>query len=80
MKVTHSDEQTEGALMESVKIMKPYAQQGVVIVMTKDCNWKILAFGSNYSQDTFKEILLECLNAGALSFFDNKSNIDNWDI
>lgn len=80
MKVTHSDEQTEGALMESVKLMKPYTHQGVMIVMTKDSNWKILAFGSNYSQETFKDILFECLNAGALSFFDNKSDIDNWDI
>jgi hypothetical protein len=60
--------------------MKPYTAQGVMIVMTNDNNWKILAFGSNYTQDSFKDILLECLNAGALSFFDNKSNIDNWDI
>lgn len=78
--VTHFDEQAEGALMESVKTLKPYAKQGIVIVQTDEGVWKILAFGNESKTDSFEGILFECINAGAISFLQGDKNITNWDI
>ena len=78
--VTHFDEQTEGALMQAIKTMKPYTQIGTIITLTNDGTWKILAFGDNYDKESFEKILFECLNAGAMSYMDNKGNITNWEI
>jgi hypothetical protein len=74
----HRDEQLEGALMESLKILKHYCAEGAIIVQSPSKKWKVLTFGGGNKDDNFHRVLGNVLAAGVMAIEDGPGDTTEW--
>ena len=74
----HKDEQLEGALLASLKLLKPYCLEGAIIVMAPSKKWKVLSFGGGDKDDNFQRVLGNVLAAGVMAIEDGLGDATEW--
>ena len=74
----HKDEQLEGALLASLKLLKPYCIEGAIIVMAPSKKWKVLSFGGGDKDDNFQRVLGNVLAAGVMAIEDGPGDATEW--
>jgi hypothetical protein len=74
----HQDEQLEGALLASLKLLKPYCLEGAIIVMAPSKKWKVLSFGGGDKDDNFQRVLGNVLAAGVMAIEDGPGDATEW--
>ena len=74
----HKDEQLEGALLASLKLLKPYCLEGAIIVMAPSKKWKVLSFGGGDKADNFQRVLGNVLAAGVMAIEDGPGDATEW--
>ena len=74
----HKDEQLEGALLASLKLLKPYCLEGAIIVMAPSKKWKVLSFGGGDKDDNFHRVLGNVLAAGVMAIEDGPGDATEW--
>ena len=74
----HRDEQFEGALLASLKLLKPYSVEGAIIVMAPNKKWKVLSFGGGDRDDNFQRVLGNVLAAGLTAIEDGPGDSTEW--
>lgn len=74
----HQDEQLEGALLASLKLLKPYCSEGAIIVMAPSKKWKVLSFGGGDKDDNFQRVLGNVLAAGVMAIEDGPGDATEW--
>ena len=74
----HKDEQLEGALLASLKLLKSYCTEGAIIVQAPSGKWKVLSFGGGDKDDNFKRVLGNVLAAGVMAIEDGPGDATEW--
>lgn len=76
----HHDEQLEGALMQCMKTLNGYCQEGAIIVKAPSNKWKVLTFGSGGKDDNFHRVLGNVLAAGVMAIEDGPGGAAEWTV
>jgi hypothetical protein len=74
----HKDEQLEGALLASLKLLKFYCTEGAIIVQANSGKWKVLSFGGGDKDDNFHRVLGNVLAAGVMAIEDGPGDATEW--
>ncbi len=76
---THLDEQMEGAVMDALMKIKPYCDQGVMIIHTPNDRWKVVTFGHGEAKEEFDSVLTGALNIGARALLEGPEGASSWE-
>jgi hypothetical protein len=76
---THLDEQMEAAVMDALMKIKPYCDQGVMIVHTPNDRWKVVTFGHGDAKEEFESVLTGALNIGARALLEGSDGATSWE-
>ena len=76
---SHLDEQMDGAVMDAIQKIKPYCDQGVMIVHSPNNRWKVVTFGHGEAKDEFESVLSGALNIGAKALLEGSSDTTTWE-